>query len=102
MMAPATMSHQSVRQVSVGSGSCVEATYTVVLVNGECTSDEHRTKDGHVKKDQLPVRWTIVREDLELGVEVEVEEDCLHQQVSLDTHVSIHDVLTYRILRKLP
>lgn len=47
------------------------------LVNRESASDEDCAKDRHVHENELPVCRTIVREDLELGIEVEVEKDCL-------------------------
>jgi hypothetical protein len=47
----------------------------VELVNSECTTDEHRAEDGGVDDDELPHGRVVVGEDLELGVEIQVEED---------------------------
>ncbi len=47
----------------------------VELINRERATDQCCAKHRHVRDDQLPVGWVVVAEDLELGVEVEVEED---------------------------
>ena len=47
----------------------------VELVNGERTTDEDGTEDGDVGDDELPHGGVVVGEDLELGVEVQVEVD---------------------------
>lgn len=53
-----------------------EAVVPVVeLVDGEGAGDEGSGEDWGVDGDQLPHRGVVVSEDLELGIEVEVEED---------------------------
>lgn len=47
----------------------------MVLINGKSTTDETGSKDGCIDGDQLPHRGMVVREDLELRIEVKVEED---------------------------
>ena len=44
------------------------------FVDGEGAGDEGCAEEGRVEGDQLPHCWVVVREDLEFGVEVEVEE----------------------------
>lgn len=47
----------------------------VELVNGEGASDQNGAENGGVDEDELPHGRVVVGEDLELGVEVEVQED---------------------------
>jgi hypothetical protein len=47
----------------------------VVFVNGKCSTDEAGSKNRCVKSDDLPHGWVVVGEDLELGVQVEVQEN---------------------------
>lgn len=56
-----------------GAGDAVVP--VVELVDGEGTRNEGSAENGCVDSDQLPHRGVVVREDLELGVEVEVKED---------------------------
>lgn len=54
-------------------GTSKDVVPVVELVNGERTTDEDGTEDGDVGDDELPHSGVVVGEDLELGVEVEVE-----------------------------
>lgn len=47
----------------------------VVLVDGKGTSDQDSTEDGGVSSNELPHGRVVVGEDLELGVEVQVQVD---------------------------
>ena len=47
----------------------------MVFVDSKSTSDQAGTEDGSIEEDQLPECWVVVAEDLEFGIEVEVEVD---------------------------
>lgn len=56
-------------------GACKDIPPVVVLVDCESAADEGGAKDGSVRGDKLPHLRVIVRPDLQLRVEVEVEID---------------------------
>lgn len=56
-------------------GASEDIVPVVELVDGERAADEDSAKDGSVDQCQLPQGGVIVGEDLELGVEIEVQED---------------------------
>lgn len=60
---------------STDNGASHHVVPVVEFVNSERTADEHRAEDGRVDDDELPHGWMVVGEDLELGVEVQGQED---------------------------
>lgn len=47
----------------------------VKLIDGQSARDQTGAEDGRIRRDQLPHGRVVVGEDLEFGVEVEIEED---------------------------
>ena len=56
-------------------GTCKTVIPVMELVDRQCTADQHSTQDRRIDRNQLPERWVVVCEDLELGVEIQIEED---------------------------
>jgi hypothetical protein len=56
-------------------GTSKDIVEVVVLVDGKGTSDQDSTEDRGVSSDELPHGRVVVGEDLELGVEVQVQVD---------------------------
>jgi hypothetical protein len=56
-------------------GTSEDVVEVVVLVDGESTSNQDSTENGGVGSDELPHGGVVVGEDLELGVEVQVQVD---------------------------
>lgn len=57
------------------NGAGQDVVPVVELIDTEGTADQTSTEDGGVDGDELPHGRVVVGEDLELGVEVEVQED---------------------------
>jgi len=60
---------------STDDGAGEDIVPVVVLVDGEGTANKTGAEDGGVDGDELPEGRVVVGEDLEFGVEVEVQED---------------------------
>lgn len=60
---------------STDDGAGEDVIPVVVLVNSQGTADQASTEEGSVESSKLPHSGVVVGEDLELGVEVEVQKD---------------------------